>query len=157
MRIEVDDLSSADVVDLLSEHLKDMESTSPPESRHALDLNELKDPSITFWCVRYDDLLAGCGALKFLTKTHAEIKSMRTSSKYTREGVGSKLLEFMISYAEGKGYKRLSLETGSMEYFKPARGLYSKYGFRECPPFSSYKKDPNSVFMTLSIESKEKA
>lgn len=113
MKIEVDDLSGAGVADLLNEHLKDMQSTSPPESRTALDLNELKDPSITFWCVRDGDLLAGCGAFKILTKTHAEIKSIRTSSQHTRKGVATKLLEFMISYVEDKG---LEIKSGNRIY-----------------------------------------
>ena len=128
-----------------------MKSVSPPESKHALDLEGLKRPEITFWTVWDQNTLAGCGALKELDTTHAEIKSMRTSSAYRGKGVASRLLEHILIVAKQRGYRRLSLETGSMSFFKPAQMLYTKYGFKFCKPFSKYKEDPNSVFMALEL------
>lgn len=151
MKITIDDLLGDEVANLLQEHINDMKSVSPPESKHALDLNGLRQPDVTFWSVWDNDILAGCGALKELSTQHAEVKSMRTSSKYMKNGIASKLLQHMIGQAGLRGYKRLSLETGSMAFFDPARKLYAKFGFEVCGPFSSYKEDPNSVFMTLKL------
>ncbi len=145
------DLDDPRVIALLEEHLASMEPTAPAESRHALDLNGLRDPHIRFWCVWDQQSLAGFGALKHLDSTHAEIKSMRTASNYLRQGVADKLLHHLIELARAEGIERLSLETGAMNYFIPARSFYAKYGFVECKPFASYRDDPLSVFMTRWI------
>lgn len=152
-KIRVDDLQGAEIISLLHEHLRSMERVSPPESRHALDLAALRRPEITFWTLWERTELAGCGALKELAHDHAEIKSMRTTSAYQRRGVASKLLQHMITEAERRGYQRLSLETGSMDYFEPARTLYASFGFARCGPFDKYIEDPNSVFMSREIRS----
>ncbi|WP_170299052.1 GNAT family N-acetyltransferase [Pseudoxanthomonas sacheonensis] len=128
-----------------------MEHTAPAESRHALDLAGLRDPAITFWSVWDGPALAGFGALKHMTESHAEIKSMRTATSHLRRGVASKMLRHLIQEATARGYSRLSLETGSMEFFEAARRLYATFGFAPCPPFGNYRPDPNSVFMTLDI------
>ena len=148
LEIRVDDLRSPQIVRLLNEHLRSMSSISPPESCHALDLDELRQPEIAFWSIWDGPELAGCGALKELDRQHAEIKSMRTAEKYRRKGIVSHLLRHMLDEARRRGYRRLSLETGSMAYFEPARRLYASFGFTYCPPFATYIEDPNSLFMT---------
>lgn len=151
LRIETDDLAGADITALLQEHLDGMAQLSPPESRHALDLGALQAPDVTFWSVRDDRDLLGCGALKQLDARHGEIKSMRTSSAHLRKGVAAALLGHIIEEARRRGYARLSLETGSMAGFAPARQLYERHGFEFCGPFDEYALDPNSVFMTLEL------
>jgi putative acetyltransferase len=148
MEIKIDDLSGQEVANLLQEHIEDMQSISPPESKHALDLEGLRHPSITFWSVWDSDQLAGCGAIKELDATHAELKSMRTAASCKGRGIASMLLGFIIKESRSRGYRRLSLETGSVSYFDAAISLYQKHGFEYCAPFSSYKEDPHSVFMT---------
>ena len=149
--IKLDDLSGREIAELLQEHLDDMHVHSPPESVHALDLDALKKPEITFWTVWLDDRLVGCGALKELDKTHGEIKSMRTPNDFRGKGVGKLMLRHIIDEARRRNYKRLSLETGSMEAFEPARRLYESYGFKQCGPFADYVLDPNSLFMTIEL------
>jgi putative acetyltransferase len=149
MHIRVDDLEGTQVQALLREHLGSMEHTAPPESRHALDLSGLRDPAITFWSIWDGEILAGFGALKHLTSSHAEIKSMRTAASHMRRGVGSQMLKHLIAEAAARGYTKISLETGSMPFFHPARCLYESFGFVSCPPFGEYRPDPNSTFMTL--------
>ncbi|MGK9252350.1 GNAT family N-acetyltransferase [Paenibacillus humicus] len=151
MRIMLDDLNGPDVRALIGEHLRGMAENSPPESIHALDLNELKKPEITFWSVWEEGELLGCGALKELDASHGELKSMRTASRHLRKGVARKLLDHIIQVAKRRGYARISLETGSMDAFVPARDLYASFGFIECGPFSGYEEDPNSVFMTKQL------
>lgn len=151
MSIKLDDLEGAEIRGLLREHLEAMGRTSPPESRHALDIAGLRRPGITFWSLWDGDILAGCGALKELDAAHAEIKSMRTAATHLRKGVASRMLEHLIDEARRRGYRRLSLETGSMAYFEPARRLYASFGFRSCAPFGSYVEDPNSVFMSREL------
>ena len=124
---------------------------SPPESIHALDLDALRKPDITFWTARENGELLGCGALKQLDPHRGEVKSMRTSTEHLRKGVARKMLEHMINEAKDRGYSRLSLETGSMAAFEPARQMYSSFGFSFCGPFADYIEDPNSVFMMLEI------
>src|SRR5262245_38466969 len=149
--IRVDDLQGDAVIALLEEHLRLLQPISPPESRHALDLAGLRRPEITFWSAWEGAQLAGCGALKELDKSHAEIKSMRTAYAYQRQAVASAMLRHIIAEAGRRGYRRLSLETGSMGYFEPARRLYTSFGFRRCDPFDKYVEDPNSVFMTREL------
>jgi putative acetyltransferase len=151
MEIRVDDLRGAEIIALLNEHLRTMKRISPPGSCHALDLGELRRPEITFWTIWSGGELAGCGALKELNGEHAEIKSMRTAGAYQRKGVASTLLRHIIVEAQRRGFRRLSLETGAMPYFEPARKLYSTFGFECCAPFDEYVEDPNSVFMTREI------
>jgi putative acetyltransferase len=147
MEIKIDDLNSSDIFNLLSEHLGDMHATSPPESVHALDIEQLKKPEITFWSVWIKGGLAGCGALKELDSYAAEIKSMRTAKNFRRQGVAAALLGHILDEARDRHYQTLYLETGSMEYFAPAIELYKGFGFVECDPFADYVLDPNSVFM----------
>jgi putative acetyltransferase len=151
MEIRLDDLTGLEIIKLLEEHLRCMAMISPPESRHALDLDGLRKPDITFWSVWNGSELAGCGALKELDTDHGEIKSMRTAYQYRRRGVASKMVQHLIQEAKRRGYRRLSLETGSMDYFAPARRLYTSFGFTLCGPFANYITDPNSVFMTREV------
>jgi len=146
--IRVDDLRGREVADLLHAHLTTMRAQSPPDSTHALDLHELRAPDITFWTAWLDSELAGTGALKELSSVHGEIKSMHTRTTVRRRGVGQRILSHIISEAVSRGYERLSLETGSMAAFEPARALYRRNGFAFCQPFADYVADPNSVFMT---------
>ncbi|MCA1616932.1 MAG: GNAT family N-acetyltransferase [Acidobacteria bacterium] len=151
MHIRIDDLTGSEIYELLQEHLRSMELHSPPESRHALGIEELRQPEITFWTVWENGELLGCGALKELDARHAEIKSMRTASAHLRKGVAKKLLNHLLEEAARRGYSRLSLETGAQEAFAPARRLYANCGFRYCEPFADYVEDPNSVFMTREL------
>ena len=148
MLIKVDDLAGPQIRALLEEHLRSMHSLWPPESVHALDLAALQMPEITFWTAWSDGELLGCGALKALDPAHGEVKSMRTAATRRRTGVGRALLDRIIAEARARSYARLSLETGSMEAFAPARRLYEAFGFTYCGPFAGYTADPNSVFMT---------
>ncbi len=151
MDIRRDDLQASDVIALLREHVEAMRAVSPPESCHTLALDGLRRADVSFWVVRDGQALAGCGGLKELDPLHAEIKSMRTAGGYRRRGVASRLLEHMLGEAQRRGYRRLSLETGAMDYFAPARRLYARFGFEACAPFGGYLEDPNSVFMTREI------
>jgi putative acetyltransferase len=148
LRIETDDLSSSAVANFLGDHLTEMRSTSPPESTHALDIEALRQPNVTVWTVWSDLTLVGCGALKKIDDEHCELKSMRTSPRHKRIGVASLLLTHIVTEATARGFRRMSLETGSMNFYDPARKLYLKYGFEFCGPFGEYGADPNSVFMT---------
>ena len=152
MIIKIDDLRHPAIHALLNEHLQNMYELSPPESVHALDLEKLRVPDITFWTAWEDDVLLGCGALKELDKKHGEIKSMRTPLAHRRRGAGRAILAHMIEVAKERSYDRLSLETGTAEAFTPARKLYESFGFTYCEPFGDYTDDPNSVFMTLRLE-----
>lgn len=151
MKIEIDDLSHPEIHALLNEHLQSMHELSPPESVHALDLGRLRSPEITFWSVRDGGLLLGCGALKELDRLHGEVKSMCTPAAHRRKGAGRALLAHIVEVARSRCYERLSLETGSMEAFRPAQRLYESAGFTYCGPFGEYVEDPNSVFMTLRL------
>ena len=151
MHIETDDLSRTEIHALLEEHLRDMHTWSPPESVHALDLAKLRQPDITFWSAWDGALLLGCGALKELDRHHGEVKSMRTPNALRRRGAGRALLATIVDTARARGYRRLSLETGSMAAFTPAQRLYQSVGFEFCGPFGDYIEDPNSVFMTLAL------
>jgi putative acetyltransferase len=151
MEIKIDNLSGSEIAEFLEEHIREMKSVSPPESKHALDLAGLRRPEITFWTVWDDDRLIGCGAIKELDAECAEIKSMRTTTSYRGQGIASILLQHILNEAKLRGYRCISLETGSMPFFEPARNLYTKYGFEYCAPFSTYREDPNSVFLTMKL------
>ncbi|CAN7294395.1 GNAT family N-acetyltransferase [Pseudoxanthomonas sp. LjRoot168] len=151
MDIRLDDLRHPDVIALLQEHLDWMHRTSPPESVHALDLDGLRGDGISFWAAWDGEVLAGCGALRQLDAGHGEVKSMRTARHHLRRGVAQRILDHIVGEARRRGYSRLSLETGSMAYFAPARALYARAGFIPCAPFGDYAEDPNSVFMTRML------
>ncbi|PTT59023.1 GNAT family N-acetyltransferase [Arthrobacter sp. HMWF013] len=156
IRIDHDDPAREDVHQLLSEHLADMFATSPAESVHALDHSALTGPSIRFWTAREDGELLGCGALKLLSTPLGsaklgEIKSMRTTESARGRGVATLMLTHILAEARSGGYGHIYLETGTEEYFAPARRLYARNGFTECPPFADYVLDPNSVFMELRL------
>ena len=151
MYIREGQLDRPEVIALLREHLQGMAELSPPESIHALDLDGLKHPRISFWSVWDDGELLGCGALKRLDAEHGEIKSMRTADAHRRRGVAAAMLEHILDEAARRAYRRLSLETGSMEGFGPARSLYARYGFDYCGPFADYRDDPHSVFMSKTL------
>jgi putative acetyltransferase len=146
------DLSDERVISLLTDHLTDMFATSPAESVHALDVSGLAVPEVTFWTIAEGEVILGCVALKELDAGHGELKSMRTDAAARGRGLGAHLLEHVLAESARRGYRRVSLETGTQEFFRPARTLYAKYGFRECGPFADYRLDPNSVFMTLELE-----
>lgn len=148
MIIKIDNLCGPEIAALLEEHMRSMRAVSPPESVHALDIDALRQPDITFWSAWEGAELLGCGALKQLNPEHGEVKSMRTAKDKLRSGVASALLHTIIDAATRRSYRRLSLETGSMVAFKPAQALYVRFGFAFCEPFEGYVDDPNSVFMT---------
>jgi putative acetyltransferase len=149
--ILVDDLRGSAIIELLQLHLRNVALHSPPESIHALDLERLRQPDITFWSAWRGPDLAGCGALKALDASHGEIKSMRTVPGHLRTGVAAALLRHIIDEARLRRYRRLSLETGSAAAFIPARTLYAKHGFVPCGAFADYVEDPYSVFMSRDV------
>jgi len=151
MQIIIDNLTGPEIHALLNEHLQSMYELSPPESVHALDLEKLRVPEITFWTIWEGPLLLGCGALKELDKTHAEVKSMRTPAAHRGKGAGRALLAHIIETARSRSYQRLSLETGTAAAFHPAHRLYESAGFVYCGPFGEYVDDPHSVFMTTVL------
>jgi len=148
MKIMVDDLAGPEIAAFLDEHVQQLRDITPLESKYALDLDALRAPEITFWSVRAGDVVVGCGALKRLAPGHAEVKSMRTSPLHQRSGIASRLLEHIITEAQHMGFTRLSLETGTDEFFAPARTLYEKFAFTYCAPFADYQPSPHNTFMT---------
>lgn len=152
MRMQVDDLSGKEIIELIQEHVVEMHSQTPKESVHAMDLQDLRQSDVTFWSAWSDeDDLVGCGAIKRLNIYHGEIKSVRTKMVHRRKGIAQKMVQHIIEQASQEGLMRLSLETGTSKEFAPARALYSAFGFQYCQPFGQYQDDPNSVFMTLSL------
>lgn len=151
LRIVEDDLSGEDIADLLRLHLAEMHAWSPPCSVHAMPIERLRQPDVTFWSVWEGDRLAGCGALKHLDARHGEIKSMRAHPDYRGRGVGKAILRHLLAVARARGYARVSLETGRPEPFVPARRLYESHGFAECPPFADYVLDDFSICMTKEL------
>lgn len=151
MFIMEDDLTGPEIRALLETHFAGMLANSPEGSCHFLDFDGLNAPDVTFWSIWDGGALAGCGALKELDAEHGEIKSMRTHTDHLRKGVGAVMLTHIISEARERGYRRLSLETGSTEAFIPALALYEAHGFQFCPPFGDYVEDPFSRYMTLAI------
>lgn len=153
MQIAPDSPARDDVRRLLDEHLTDMFATSPPESVHALDHSALLAATVTFWTARDGDTLLGCGALSELDpqRRTGEIKSMRTTAPARGRGIASALLTTILTEARRREYTRVSLETGTQDFFAPARRLYARHGFVPCGPFGSYTPDPHSTFMTLEL------
>jgi putative acetyltransferase len=151
MRIIEDNLTGPEIRALLETHFAGMLANSPAGSCHFLDFDGLNAPDVTFWSIWNGDRLAGCGALKELSSEHGEIKSMRTHEDHLRKGAGAMMLVHIISEGRERGYRRLSLETGSTEAFVPALAMYEAHGFEYCPPFGDYVDDPFSRFMTLAI------
>ena len=146
-RITEDPITGSEIRKLLMDHLENMHAITPAESVHALDIEGLKGPDITFWSIWDESTLLGCGALKDLGDGTGEIKSMRTAEAFRGRGVGACVLEHIIKTARRRGYSALYLETGSMETFAPARALYTRFDFDECGPFGEYGADPHSTFM----------
>jgi len=151
MKIVEDDLTGPEIAALLSEHFDEMLQHSPENSMHALDLQALRAPDITFFTAWDDAALLGCGAIRELDPTHGEIKSMRTAEAYLGQGVATSMLSYLVDIAVTRSYVRLSLETGSGPAFGAALGFYEKFGFEYCGPFADYKEDPFSRFMTLEL------
>jgi putative acetyltransferase len=151
MRIIDGDLDDRRVVDLLQTHVTSARAQTAPGSAHALDLAGLKSHDISVWTIWEGETLAGVGALKRLSDHHGEVKSMHTAQAMRGKGAGSAMLRHIMAAAKARGISRLSLETGSWEYFDPARRLYREHGFVECPPFADYVLDPNSIFMSLEL------
>jgi putative acetyltransferase len=149
--IAVDDPRAADVADLLSTHLAFSYEVSPPEHVHALDIEGLLDPAVTFFSARHNGALVGVGALKQLDGVHAELKSMHTREAVRGQGVGRAMVRHLLAVAAGRGYRRVSLETGSTEEFRPAHRLYTRAGFVVCEPFGEYTVNPYSTCMTLEL------
>lgn len=153
MEIRVDDLRGPEIKALLEAHLDLMRAITPPESVHALDLDGLRKPEVTFWTMWVDGELLCCGALKEIDPTHGEIKSMHTAARARGRGLARKMVEHILKEAQSRRYKRLSLETGSFDAFIPARALYAEFGFQMTEPFGDYELDPNSAYMTLELAS----
>ncbi len=151
VKIVEDDLSGPQIALFLDEHVQQMRSITPLESVHALDLDGLRRPGITFWSVLDDDCLVGCGALRRLNADHAELKAMRTRPTRKRSGIASLLLAHIITQAQRAEFNRISLETGAAPFFLPARKLYEKFGFEYCEPFADYRPDRSSAFMTREL------
>tara|TARA_B100001250_G_scaffold124565_1_gene105877 strand:- start:2999 stop:3454 length:456 start_codon:yes stop_codon:yes gene_type:complete len=139
------------VNDLLKKHFIELRSVSPEGSAHVLDIPGLKIPSIKFWSLWNENELIGCGALKFLDKEHGEFKSIRVADKFRGKGMGEKIISHLIDQAKEIGIKKLSIETGAGNFFKPARKLFQKFGFKSCKPFAHYKEDPNSCYFNLEM------
>ena len=140
-----------EVNDLLKKHFIELRSVSPEGSTHVLDIDGLKDPSIKFWSLWEDNNLIGCGALKFLEKDHGEFKSIRVADEFKKKGAGERIINHLIEEAKKLKISKLSIETGAGDFFLPARNLFSKFGFKSCPPFAHYKDDPNSCYYTLNL------
>ena len=140
-----------DVNDLLTKHFIELRAASPEGSAHVLDIPGLKVPSIKFWSLWDEKKLIGCGALKFLDKEHGEFKSIRIHDNFRNQGQGINVINHLIKEAKKLEIKRLSIETGAGEFFKPARKLFKKTGFIVCEPFAHYKEDVNSVYLTKLI------
>jgi len=141
-----------EVDELLKKHFIELKSVSPEGSTHVLDIKGLKDPSIKFWSLWENEKLIGCGALKFLNKEHGEFKSIRLTDKFRKKGNGIKIIKHLIDKAKKLSIKKISIETGAGEFFKPARELFVLCGFKVCKPFAHYKEDINSVYMSLPID-----
>ena len=142
---------NSEVLELLNKHFIELRSVSPEGSAHVLDIEGLKDQNIKFWSLWEDNLLMGCGALKFLNKEHGEFKSIRVEDRFRKKDNGINILKHLIFEAKKLNIKRISVETGTGDFFTPARKLFNKCGFKLCKPFAHYKEDPNSCYMSMLI------
>ena len=142
---------NSEVLELLNKHFIELKSVSPEGSAHVLDIEGLKDQNIKFWSLWEDNLLMGCGALKFLNKEHGEFKSIRVEDRFRKKDNGIKILKHLIFEAKKLNIKKISVETGTGDFFTPARKLFNKCGFKLCKPFAHYKEDPNSCYMSMLI------
>ncbi|MDC6483201.1 GNAT family N-acetyltransferase [Candidatus Pelagibacter sp.] len=143
---------NSEVHELLTKHFIELRAASPEGSAHVLDITGLKTQSIKFWSLWQNDMLMGCGALKFLDKEHGEFKSIRIHDNFRRAGNGINVVNHLIKEAKKLNITRLSIETGAGDFFKPARKLFKKCGFETCKPFAHYKEDINSLYLTKSLE-----
>src|SRR5258707_11648820 len=150
--MSVDGPRADDVRKLLQRHLAFARANTPPEGVHALDIDGLLDPAVTFFSFRRGGELLGVGALKQLDRRHAELKSMHTAQAARGRGIGRAMLDHLIGVARDRGCRRVSLETGSMDAFAPARALYASAGFSPCGPFGNYTESPSNTFMTLPVD-----
>ena len=141
-----------EVNNLLKKHFIELRSVSPAGSTHVLNVEGLKDPSIKFWSLWENEKLIGCGALKFLDSQHGEFKSIRVADEFRKKGFGEKIIFHLIEEAKKLKIKKLSIETGSGNFFKSARELFKKFGFEPCEPFAHYTEDPNSCYYTKNID-----
>ena len=151
MRSIEGNFDNSEVNNLLNKHFIELRSVSPAGSTHVLDIDGLKDPSIKFWSLWENNNLVGCGALKFLEKNHGEFKSIRVADEFKKKGIGERIINHLIEEAKKLKISKLSIETGAGDFFLPARNLFSKFGFKSCPPFAHYKDDPNSCYYTLDL------
>jgi putative acetyltransferase len=142
---------NSEVLELLNKHFIELRSVSPEGSAHVLDIEGLNDQNIKFWSLWEGNLLMGCGALKFLNKEHGEFKSIRVEDRFRKKDNGIKILKHLIFEAKKLNIKRISVETGTGDFFTPARKLFNKCGFKLCKPFAHYKEDPNSCYMSMRI------
>ena len=142
---------NSEVLELLNKHFIELRSVSPEGSAHVLDIEGLKDQNIKFWSLWEGNLLMGCGALKLLNKEHGEFKSIRVEDRFRKKDNGIKILKHLIFEAKKLNIKRISVETGTGDFFTPARKLFNKCGFKLCKPFAHYKEDPNSCYMSMLI------
>lgn len=157
LSIQIADFVDPSLRTFLEAHLADLAPHSPLESQHALDLAALRQPIVRLWVARKEQRIAGTCALAELNPEHEELKSMRTDPEFRGQGVASQLLCHALASAAERKLARISLETGAMDFFAPARSLYKKHGFSECQPFGSYREDPHSIYMTLALPSSELA
>ena len=151
-RIEINDVSRPQVLALLEEHLRNMHEITPAKYVFAFDAKKLRTPDVTFWTAWSDEVLLGCVALKELSPTEGELKSMRTPERLRGQGVGRALLKHVLRVARERRYRQLFLETGSHPAFVPAQTLYRSVGFRDCGPFGAYEENDFSVFMSLDLD-----
>ena len=151
MKLVLGNFDNPKVNELLNKHFVELRTVSPAGSTHVLDIAGLKDQTIKFWSFWDNDNLVGCGALKLLDKNHGEFKSIRVSDNYRKKGIGEKIIDHLIEEAKKLEISKLSIETGAGDFFLPARKLFSKFGFKACPPFAHYKEDPNSCYYTLNL------
>ena len=151
MKIIENNFDNIEVNDLLTKHFIELRSVSPDDSCHVLDIKGLRNPSIKFWSFWDNNQLIGCAALKFLDNEHGEFKSIRVEDRFRGKGIGEKIISYLINVSKKEGIKKLSIETGSGDFFSSARKLFKKFGFKTCVPFADYKEDPNSCYFNLEI------
>ena len=151
MKVIENNFDNAEVNHLLTKHFIELRSVSPDDSCHVLDIKGLKDSSIKFWSFWDNNQLIGCAALKFLEDKHGEFKSIRVEDNSRGKGFGKKIISHLIEVAKNEGIKKLSIETGAGDFFKSARKLFKKFGFKTCRPFADYKEDHNSCYFDLEI------